>query len=265
MRPAGAVVLVVLVVAGCGSNHARRNAVNQYFDRVDAAQTPIRLQAAPIEKAFQRFSALRNTTTEIRALVHAQAVIEGVRVKIERVQPPADVRPLHTDLIHLYDLQVGVAGELVEMTRFVPRYDAELAPLKPAHAALVGDLTAAKGWQKIAKAFERYRLSLAGVLARLDRLSAPATLRPAFMAEQTALGHSVALCASIEKSLAKHDAKKTATAIGALSSVGTEKSVARAQRDQIAAAKAYNARLARIASLSAKIGRERDKLVGQLG
>ena len=46
---------------------------------------------------------------------------------------------------------------------------------------------------------------------------------------------------------------------------GAEKAVVRAQRNQIAAAKAYNARLARISSLTAKIADERNKLVGEVG
>jgi hypothetical protein len=42
------------------------------------------------------------------------------------------------------------------MTRFVPRYKAALVALKPAHATLGSDLTAAKGWTKIAHAFGRW-------------------------------------------------------------------------------------------------------------
>ncbi len=267
MRTAGAVILVgaIVVVSGCGDGHGRRDAVNRYFDRVDAAQQPIRLHGAPIQQALARFSTVHNTKSETRALMRAQAVLEGVRAKVRRVQPPADARPLHADLVRLYDLQVGVAAELVAMTHFVPRYDAALAPLSPAHAALARDLTAAKGWKKIAGAFERYRLSLVGVLAQLSHLSAPATMRPSFDAERAALRRSVGLGASIEASLAQHDAKKTSTGIRALSGLGTQDAVARARREQIAAAKAYNARLARISSLAAKIGRERNTLVGELG
>ena len=239
--------------------------MNRYFDRVDAAQVQVRLEAVPIEKAFTGFSTAHNSKSETRALVRAHAVLARVRAKVQRVQPPDDARPLHADLVRLYNLQVGVAGELIAMTRFVPRYEAALAPLKPAHATFATDLTKAKGWRKVSAAFERYRLSLAAVHARLDHLSAPPTLRPAFKAERVALARSVALCSSIEAALAKHDAKKTAAGIRTLTGLGTETAVARTQRDQIAAAKAYNARLARISALSAKIGRERDKLVGELG
>lgn len=267
MRTAGAVILVAVatVVAGCGGSHARRDAVNRYFDRVDAAQAQVRREAVPIEKAFAHFSSVRNTQSETHALVHAHAVLERALTNVQLVRPPADATPVYTDLVRLYGLQAGVAAELVAMTRFVPQYDAALVPLKPTHATLVSDLKAAKGWAKIGKAFERYRLALAGVVARLGRLSAPSTLRPAFEAERSTLARSVGLCTSIEAALAQHDAKRTSTGIRALSGLGTEKAVVRARRDQIAAAKAYNARLTRIASLAAKIGRERDKLVLKLG
>jgi hypothetical protein len=268
MRTAGAVVVVAaaFAVAACGgSSHARRDAVNQYFDRVQAAQGQVRVEAAPIEQAFSRFSTVRNSKSELRALVHAQAVLERVHAKVQRIQPPADARRVHADIVHLYELQAGIAGELIAMAHFVPRYDSALAPLKPAHVQLASDLKAAKGWKKIAHAFERYRLSIAAVLAEIDHFSAPPTMRPAFNAERDVLGRSVGLCASIETALAKHSAKKTSAGIRALTGLGTEKAVVRAQRNQIAAAKAYDARLARISSLTAKIADERSKLVGQLG
>lgn len=268
MRAAGAVILIaaVVVLSGCGGgNHARRNAVNEYFDRVDAAQTPVRLEAGPIQQAFARFSTVHNTKSEMRALVRAQTLLERVQRKVQRVRPPGDARRIHADLVRLYGMQAGVASELVAMTHFVPRYEAALVPLKPAHAALTTDLKAAKGWRKIAAAFGRYRSSLAVVLAGIARLSPPATLRPAFEAERTALQRSTVLCASIENALAKHDVKKTAAGVQALAGLGAETSVARVQRAQLAAAKAYNARLARISSLTTQIGRERNQLVGSLG
>jgi hypothetical protein len=268
MRAAGAVILVAatVVVAGCGgANHDRRNAVNAYFDRVDAVQLQVRLQTAPIENAFAKFSTVHNSKSEARALMRADAMLEGTLVKLKRVRPPADARRVHADLVQLYGLEAGVAHELVAMTRFVPRYDAALTPLKPAHATLLSRLKTAKGWQEIAAAFEDYRVSLAGVLAQLHRLSSPTTLRPAFAGESAALSRSIALCSSIETALEKHDAKRTAAGIAALSGLGTQTSAARVQREMTSAAKAYNARLARIASLNVRIGHERDALVGELG
>jgi len=223
------------------------------------------VEAAPIEQAFARFSATSNSKSELRALLHAQTVLERTRAKVQRIQPPADARGVHADVIQLYTLETGVATELVAMTRFVPRYDAALTPLKPAHNALASDLKAAKGWKKIASAFERYQLSVADVLAHMGRLSAPPTMQPALAAEREVLGRSLALCTSIQSALAKHNAKKTAAGISALAALGTEKALARAQQNQIAAAKAYNARLAKISSLTARIARERDKLVGAVG
>ncbi len=138
MRTATAAILVgaTVLVAGCGANHDRRDAVNRYFDRVDAAQAQVRLEAGPIEKAFAGFSTVHNSKSEMRALVRAHTVLALTWAKVRRVQPPEDARPLHADLVLLYSLQVDVARALVAMTRFVPRYQAALEPLKPAHATL---------------------------------------------------------------------------------------------------------------------------------
>lgn len=103
------------------------------------------------------------------------------------------------------------------------------------------------------------------ILARLDRLSAPPVLRPSLIAERRALRRSVALSAAVEAALAKRDARAVTADIRALSGLAAGPAAVRTRRDQIAAARAYNRRLAKISALARKIDRERQTLVQALG
>ena len=268
MRAAGAVVAVAALVAlaGCGGgNHARRDAVNAYFDRLEKAQAPVLLHSPAIATAFGTFSTVRSSPKETAALVRAHTLLARVGARVRAVHPPAEAARMQRDIERLYALQTGVAAELVQMIRFVPAYRKALTPLQPAHAMLSTELKVAKGWQAIAAAFKRYRLSLVAVLAKLDALAAPATLRPSFVAQRRSIRQSVVSCSAIEAALARKDRKGTALAINGLSGLGADSSLAKAQAAQIAATKAYNARLADVSTLQSAIGKERDKLVGALG
>jgi hypothetical protein len=265
MRTALVAVAALLALAGCGGDTSRRDAVNAYFDRVEAAQTPVRRQERAISKAFSSFSTVKNSPKELAALAHAHAVLARVERQVSGVEPPADARRIHREIVRLYALQAGIAAELVHMSRFVPRYTTALEPLGPTHARLAKSLQTAKGWRPVAAAFHAYRLSLASVLGRLDAMSPPRILEASFDAQRAGIRRSIGICASIEDALVRQDAKAAAAAIGRLSAVASEQTAAKARAAQVAAAKAYNARLAAISALRLRISKERDRLVGRLG
>jgi hypothetical protein len=269
VRAAGAVVAVAVLVAlaGCGGGggHERRDAVNVYFDHVEAVQKPVRLRSLTISRAFSAFSTVKSSPKETAALVQAHAVLARVAAKLRDMRAPREATRMHRDITRLYELQSRVAGELVQMTRFVPAYAKALTALRPAHAELSKDLKVAKGWRPIAASFKRYRLSLLGVVSKLNALVAPPTFKPSFDAQRRGIRRSIVLCSSIEDALARQDAKATARAINGLSGLAAERAPAKARVAQIAAAKAYNARLRAISALQLRVGTEREKLVEGLG
>ena len=101
MRAALAVILLVVAVAaaGCGASHARRDAVNLYFDRVDAAQLPVRNATASISQAISHFSVQHNSSSEVRALMRAHSLFSQVEAgngEIENSHAP------HPDAITIF-------------------------------------------------------------------------------------------------------------------------------------------------------------------
>lgn len=268
MRAAVAVTLLVVAVAaaGCGgTSHVRRDAVNLYFDRVDAAQLPVRNASASIAQAISHFSVQHNSSSEVRALTRAHSLFSQVEARLMAMHPPADAMRIHAQLVHYYAVQFDVTGELVQMTQFVPRFAKAIQPLKSTHDRLTAELKLAKGWQPVATAFARYRGGLASIVAQLELLVAPATFLPAFTAQKAGLSRSVQLCLAIESALAHHNATATTAGIRSLANVGAENAAAKVRGEQIAAAKAYNARLAQVGILEGRIAKERDRLVAELG
>jgi hypothetical protein len=261
----GLVAVLVVVLAGCGGSggHPRRDAVNAYFDRVDRAETPLLTRRIAVNAAFQRFSMSTNSPAEVKALKQARSQILGAERRVGAIKPPADARKIHADLLALLRLEASLTGDLILTTSYTPRFKQALLPLAPAGTALVKELRTAKGWNAQADVFARYRVALVPVVAQLDTLQAPPVLAPTLRGELAALRRRVELSATIESALRKKDAKGANAAIRSLFAIGSD--AVRTRNAEIVAARAYNARIARISVLTAAIARERQQLIKSIG
>lgn len=262
---AGAIVVAALAGCGGGGGHARRDAVNLYFDRVDRAQAGLAARQPAIDKALAAFSVKGNSDAEVRALVRARLELDRARRAVAAVTPPPEARALHRDLVRLLAGQAAIADELVRMSGFMPRLQSVLRPLVPAAAALNQDLRAAKGYAPVGAAFARYRSSLTEVIARLDALDPPPVLQPVVVGDRRLLANVVALCRRAEAALAAHEAAKADAAVRAVFAANAVVETKRTQAAQLAAARAYNARLKAINALADTVARERLRLVKSVG
>jgi mono/diheme cytochrome c family protein len=339
--------------------------VDAYFNRVDQADLTFRSQVGEIDDTFQSFSLTRTTPAELRRLVRARAEIQAGLRAVRAVEPPADARRIHADLVRLLTLQETAADELVRSAQFIPRFAATGKPLVAAATGLGRDLAAVKAppptptgtgqqlwnamgcgschtlaasgsngksgpsldtvrpsrarvvaqvrdggpkmpsyrnaltaaqigviasyvasaaghpsggsgaraaqaptapdvYHQYAAAFAHYRAATIPILARLDRLTAPPELRPLLDAERAALRRSVSLCTTIESDLGRHDVAAANKSIQTLFGLASGVNSAEVSRQQVAAARAYNARLTAIAKLSAAVARERQQLQTKL-
>jgi hypothetical protein len=261
----GLLAVIVVALAGCGGGggHPRRDAVNAYFDRVDKAELPMLNQRAVMNQAFRNFSMAGNPAAEVTALRRARATILATEARVAAIAPPSDARKIHAELLALLHREASLTGELVLASGYSPQLARIVRPLTPAGVALARDLRHAKGWNAQAAAFAVYRGAIAPVLAQLEALRAPPVLAPALAGEIAVLRRRVALSTTVESALKRKDAKAANVAIQALFAFGSD--AVRARRDEIAAAKAYNARIAQIAILTAAIAKERQKLIASIG
>src|SRR5437762_13336133 len=107
MRRAGALLVLVALLAGCGgSGHkaARRDAVNTYIQQVDAVAAALVGERARIDSALRAFSMTKSRPGDISRLRGVQTQIHGVSLKVRGLHPPPEARKLHADLVQLLDL-----------------------------------------------------------------------------------------------------------------------------------------------------------------
>ena len=91
-----AIVLALLVIAGCGSDdtRARREAVNSYFGKVAAAQVALLSHQGQIDATLQGFSLTHSTPGELAKLRAARRDIDGAQRQVKALSPPDDARKL---------------------------------------------------------------------------------------------------------------------------------------------------------------------------
>jgi len=261
----GVAAVLVVLLAGCGGGaaHPRRDAVNAYFVKVDSAEAPLLNRRVAIENALRTFSMTANPPAEVKALKQAQTEILAAERRVGAIEPPADARKIHADLLALLRLEASLTGDLVLTTSYAPAFSRALAPTANAGTALAKELSKAKGWNAQADAFARYSATLEPVVAKLDTLRAPPVLRPTLVGERTALQRRVDLSNQVEAGLRKKDTKAANEAIRSLFAVGSD--AVQTRNAEIAAAHEYNARITRVSILTAAIAKERQRLIKSIG
>ena len=205
-----------------------------------------------------------NPPAEVQALQRARSQILAAERRVSAIEAPPDARKIHADLVTMLRLEASLTGDLLVTTHYVPQFKQALLPLAPAGTALARDLRTAKGWNAQANAFAVYRAKLEPVMAQLGTLVAPPVLSPTLIGEQAALRRRVD---------AQHSGRERAPEEGreggqrgdpgSLFAVGSD--AVRTRNAEIAAARAYNARIARISVLTAAIARERQRLLKEIG
>jgi hypothetical protein len=260
MRAAACVALAAAaLVAGCGGD-GRREAVDDYLEQVDRAQTSVLVQKGQIDLALGRFDLVAAKPADVATLTQAEKALRRVAREVRSIEAPPEARPLRSDVLRLLDLQAGVAHDLVWAARYAPRLRAALQPLGEATNRLSADLKAARETRTSAAAFASYRTSLSAILRDLGPLEAPPALRPSLDGQRRALRRSVTLSSEIEAALRRGDASRVTQALRALSVLSTGPQAVRMRQAEIAAAKAYNRRLVDIGKLARKVEQHRRKL-----
>jgi hypothetical protein len=257
------VAATVALLAGCGGSgdDARRDAVNAYIDQANRAQEPAIAENAAIDEALAAFTLQRMTTAKLRRLEQARAKLRESIRRVQALEPPPEAVKLHRSILRLLRLQAALVHELVWTARYVRENDGAAEPLDAAGKTLTRDLGRANSARELANAFGRYEASLEQVLAELDAIDAPPLLRAALDAERRAIRRGANVSGQIVDALERGDVDEANARIADLLALAGNLDSIRTQKEQIAAAKAYNERVARIDRAGAQVARERQALV----
>jgi hypothetical protein len=277
-----AIVLALLVVAGCGSDatKARRQAVNSYFAKVAAAQVALLSRQGQINTTLQGFSLTHSTPAELAKLRTARREIGEAERGVKALDPPKDARKLHALIVERLGLQQAVVDELIATELYIPKLAATAPALTAAVTGLRSDLNAitsapataqvkatggAATLDRYAAAFGGYGDALQPISVDLNALRAPAILLATLAAERGAVARSISLCNTIRSALQHRQIPAANKAIHSLFTVAAALNGAQTAAQQAAAAHAYNARLRRIDVVAIRVNLERDRLVRVIG
>jgi hypothetical protein len=268
VRMALVAVAAVLLVSACGGGHkARRDAVTNYINRVNATQVAMRKELLAVERAYHDFGRKNGPTlAQIEPrLARSERSIRVVERRLKALDPPRDAQKLHVLLVQLVTDEAGVAHELVQLAQFSPRFSAALAPLAPAGTDLRSAFKKAKKAKAQADALDAYAIAIAHVLDRLRPVHAPPAFQPALASQRASLTHVRATALALADGLRKKDRVGLAKLIQSFTNAGLASQSLGEQRARIAAIKAYNSRVDELSNLGRQIDTERVRLEKALG
>ena len=291
---AAAALAVLLAAAGCGgsgpSKSERRTAVTQYINRVDAVELDLRAPLLQIESTYRSFSAHGVRKGAAPGFARSETTLHLLRARLAKIDAPPDARPLRRRLLRLLDAERGLAHELTLLSTFLPRYSAALAPLasadkqlKAALSAIVvpkpksvpaAQLPSARAAYKRAvaataaaqaAALQTYLAKVAAARDRLRPLRAPPAMAPAYKTQLLTLERVVSTGRAVIAALKAAHYTRVAALDRAFQQAAATSTSLSAQREQIAAVKAYDARVRAVNNLAVAVDRERSRLQKTLG
>lgn len=298
---AGALGVVVVVVSvfvatngfSFGKRSSERTAVSKYIASVNLVQTQMSIELGDVMHAYTAFTSRRTRSSSATAaqLARAEQTLRLLAMRTSAVPPPPAAARLAKLLAHLLDTEVGVAGEVRRLAVFLPGFrtigvesrllSAQLSKAlgavhqpKPhlvrgtkkqvarARAKFSAEAAAAAAAQ--ADAVDAYDRALLTVLAQLRTLVPPPAMAPAYRAQRETLVATrkagAALAAELRKPKRPGVAllgRKFSEAARIAGSVGS-------QRAEIAAIRAYDARVKQIGAVELQIQNELSRLAKTL-
>lgn len=266
-----AAVAAALLAAGCGSSnpHSGRPAVAAYVSRVNTLEKQL---ASPLKAVTVAGSKLPASTTtvnhvEIDSLRHADNRMIALRVRLAAIPVPSSARRLRILVLLLAGGEIDMTNELSELFSFLPQYTAALKQLAPATAQLRSALAGKGGASSSsaaarrildakARALTRYETELDSLSRMLERLSPPPVARPQYETEVHALSSMETSAGALAHALVSASSDIPAR-LATFDRAAVATDTVPAQRAEIAAVKAYDARIAKLNELAGQVASQR--------
>jgi hypothetical protein len=292
---AAVALALALAAAGCGgssnSTKLRRQAVTLYITRVNTVETQLRAPLLQIENTYKRFSTHGIPVSSAGAkFAQAEGTLDTLDMRLARIVAPPDAQPLRRSLLAFVGSERELARELSLLVVFLPRFSAALRPLgaadkklqqalnaikvptptsvptsklKAARAAYTKAVAAAAAAQ--AAALETYMSAIARAEARLRSLHPPPAMTPAYRTQLLTLSRVGASGGALIAALNEKKFAQVAALDRRFELAATTSTSLTAQRAQIAAVKAYDARVRASDKLALAVSAERARLQKALG
>jgi hypothetical protein len=267
VRPVALAVGLALLVAGCGGGggSSRRDAVASYLDQVNRIEAGLTRPAASVAVATHELTTPHgDRTVAEHDLRSAARRIDALRRRLARVDTPAEALKLRALLLEQLDREAGLAREVAAYAAFMPAFETALHPLAPAGSRLQHSLSTKRPPAEDAAALDAYDRTLAVVVGRLRALRPPPVSAPVRTTELRTLERVRAAATALAKALRAKRASAVPGLVHDLEVAGAGNASIASQRARIAAIRAYNRRVDSLATLTARIDRERARVASSL-
>lgn len=289
---AAGAIAAVLAVALPRHASPQRSAVSRYIVGVDGVQGQMAYALAQVMSAYRSFAVARSVSPRTeQQLRGAERTLAALESGIASLDAPPQAARLRALTLRLVREETSVTHEVDGIARFVPRFRAAIASLQqsanvlarrlaaahgPTPHALHGtpaqieqaqaqfdaDATAAAAAQ--ADAVTAYDDAVLRVIHRLRGLSAPTVFAPAYESQLASLRATYTAGGRLAAELRKPKRTRVPQLSRAFAAASRISQTTAEQRAEIAAIKAYNARVRAVGSVAAAIRAELTRLQQQL-
>jgi hypothetical protein len=196
-------------LAGCGGDE--RNAVRERVEQYIENERQVMQRAAPeFERANQSYIAYSKGELEpenaVEQVTEAERAIRAARDGVLVLDPPAQARPLHADLLRYLDLNVDLARETSRLVVYVPPAVEALAPLDRVNRRLQSRLARSDDSRTQARELEQFAARIRSIAGDLRALRPPTVLQPTHRDQLRRLEGTSDLADRLRRALLAQDA-----------------------------------------------------------
>ena len=278
----GLAAIALVLIPRNGSPH--HSPVARYITSVDAVEARMTFALSKVQEAYRAVTVHHSTSpATAKEFVVAGTTLQNLEIRIANLEAPPEATKLRALLLRLVRQEIAATHEIGAFVRFLPSFDAVLADQRAASSTLAHRVAAApaptphkihgtpaqikqaqaafsaaatKAALAQADAVTAYDAALARETRRLHVLSPPPVLKPAYSYQLTAFGRTAAAGARLAAALraaTRTDVPQLSRAFAMASRLSQSTAE---QRAEVAAVKAYDARLRTIGTTAAHIHAE---------
>ena len=253
-------------VSACGGDESDgvRERTQQY---IESEQDVMRRAQPGFEQANEAYLAYTKgelePETAVEQVEDAGRAIRDARDGVLVLDPPAEARRLHDDLVRYLDMNVDLADQTTLLVRYVPAAAGVLAPLDRANRRLQDQLADADRSEAQAQLLDRFAASVGTIAGDLQELEAPAVLEPVHAEQVRRLDSTQRLARRLERALRGQDAERVSILLQQFRDTASEPSARRLLVNQAVAQ--YNRRLKELGLAYAEVQQEQTRLARALG
>ena len=286
-----AVALAVTLVLGSGRLWGKKSTADSpvaaYIKSVDAVQQHMRLPLTQLLTAYRNFASITSKPSEQTKLVAAVRTLRTLETRLSALPAPPAAAKLRRLLTKLVRAEAGVAAEIAQLGRFMPRFRSTIAATTIANRQLARALAGAKlpkshtvrGTRKQiaaakaaykaaankvanaqADAVDAYDQVLGRAVRALRALQPPPVMAPAYRTQIKTFEATERAGAALANEL-RGPHRAAVPVLSRKFTVASRLALAvSAQKAEIAAVKAYNARVRGLGNVNGAVQQETSRL-----